>query len=125
MSTAHAHITPITQQTAKAATLEELVAERANYKADMEYITEQIERIDAALILRLGVGTHDVGDSKVQVREYTRTDYAALAEKYPAGEYPQLYKVEPTLDQAAVKAQFAPAALDEFKVTGKKSVTVK
>lgn len=123
MSAEHAP-TP-TQQPVEAQPLEHLLRVRADYAADGEYIAEQIAAIDAQLIDRLGVGTHDVGGQKVQVREYSRTDYAALAATYPAESYPELYETKTELSQAAVKKGFAPAALDQFKVTGKKSVSVK
>lgn len=104
-----------------------LLERRATVQADQEYLANELESIDAQLIELVGgvVGTHELGGSKVTVREYSRTDYAALEAKYPAAEYPQLYETKTVVDQAAVKREFAPAALDEFKKTGKKSVTVK
>jgi hypothetical protein len=111
---------------AAAAPLSEILAQRAVYKADAEYIAEQIERLDAVILDRLvDVGTHDVDGMKVEIREYSRTDYKALEERFPAEAYPQLYATVTSLDQGAVKKEFAPAALDEFKVRGKKSVVVK
>lgn len=119
-----APVTPI--PTATAPTDEDLVRRRAELAADAEYIAEQIAEIDAALLDRFpGTGTHDVAGVKVQIREYSRTDYAALAAQYPAADYPALYSTDPVLDQTAVKKSFAPAALDEFKVTGKRSVVIK
>lgn len=104
-----------------------LIERRATLAADAEFIASELEALDAQLLDLVGgvVGTHELGGSKVTVREYSRTDYAALEAKYPAAAYPQLYETKTTLDQKAVKDQFAPAALDEFKVRGKKSVTVK
>lgn len=103
----------------------ELVERRAQLKADAEYIADEIAKVDAQLIELLDtVGTHNVDGIKVQVREYTRTDYKKLADQYPAEQYPALYKVETVLDQDAVKNQFAPAALEEFVVHGKKSVVI-
>ena len=116
--------TPITQkQDAQASALEQLVARRVELKADAEYIAEQIEQIDAQLIDLLGtVGTHDVAGTKVQIREYSRTDLKKLAADYPADQYPALYAT--SLDSAAVKKQFAPAALEQYVVHGKKSVVI-
>jgi hypothetical protein len=104
-----------------------LLKRRATIKADQEYLTGELEAIDGQLMELLGgeVGTHEVAGTKVEIREYSRTDYGAIAKRYPVGEYPQLYRTEPTLDQDVVKREFAPAALDEFKVRGKKSVVVK
>jgi hypothetical protein len=104
-----------------------IVDRRATLKADAEFIAGEIEALDGQLIELLGgqVGTHDVAGTKVEIREYSRTDYKALEAEYPAGEYPQLYATVTSLDQDAVKKQFAPAALDAFKVRGKKSVVIK
>lgn len=103
-----------------------IVDRRATLKADAEFIAGEIEALDGQLIELLGeVGTHDVAGTKVEIREYSRTDYKALESKYPAAEYPQLYATVTSLDQDAVKKQFAPAALDAFKVRGKKSVVIK
>lgn len=118
-----APITPIEPNQNAEVTNEDLLARRATLKADQEYIADELERIDAELIRRLGVGIHQVGDQKVQVREYTRTDPKAIAADYPVGEYPLLYDM--ALDMDAVKKQFSPAALEQYTVRGKKSVVVK
>lgn len=104
-----------------------LIERRATLAADREFISGEIDAIDAQLLDMVAgqVGTHELGGSKVEVREYSRTDYAALGVKFPAAEYPQLYETKTTLDQAAVKREFAPAALDEFRVKGKKSVVIR
>lgn len=109
------------------AIMQRLLERRATIKADQEYLAGELEAIDGQLIELLGgeVGTHDVDGTKVEIREYSRTDYAALEKQYPAEQYPALYETKTTLDQAVVKRQFAPAALDAFKVRGKKSVVVK
>jgi hypothetical protein len=130
MSAEHAPIVPISPvepASASAVILKRLVDRRATLKADAEYIAGEIEALDGQVIELLGgqVGTHDVDGTKVEIREYSRTDYKALEAKYPAAEYPQLYTTVTALDQGVVKKQFAPAALDEFKVTGKKSVVIK
>ncbi|MGW9345556.1 hypothetical protein ACWGR3_28805 [Streptomyces albidoflavus] len=104
-----------------------LIERRATLAADAEFIAAELEALDAQLLDLVGgvVGTHELGGSKVTVKEYSRTNYAALEAKYPAADYPQLYETKSTLNQDVVKKQFAPAALEEFKVRGKKSVTVK
>ena len=120
-----ANITPIAEGSTPTASALDLVAQRASLKADAEYIADRIAQIDAQLIAALGtVGTHIIGDTKVQIREYSRTDFARLAAQYPAEQYPDLYVTKTELNQAAVKKQFAPAALDEFKVVGARSVVV-
>jgi hypothetical protein len=123
-----APITPIDQAAPKSLQIKErLVARRATLKADIEFIQGELEAIDGQLIELLGgeVGTHEVGKSKVEIREYSRLDTKWIEEQYPASQYPQLYKVTTAVDAAAVKKQFAPAVLDEHKVRGAKSVIVK
>lgn len=107
--------------------LKRLVDRRATLKADAEYITDEIETIDAQLIELLGgeVGTHQVGQTKVEVREYSRLDTGWIEDEYPATAYPQLYKTTTAVDSAAVKKQFAPAVLDEHKVRGAKSIVIR
>lgn len=102
-----------------------LLERRATLKADAEYIADELERIDAQLIDWVGgvVGTHDVAGRKVEVREYTRTDTKAIERDYPASEFPQLYGQALSTD--AVKREFAPAALEGYKVRGKKSVVIR
>lgn len=126
MNAQPAPITPIRQpEPAAPKTPAELVEERASLKADVEFINERIAQIDAQLIEQLPVGTHDVGDTKVEIREYSRLDTAWLEREYPADQYPQLYKTTTGVDNAAVKKQFAPAVLDEHKIRGAKSVIVR
>lgn len=127
MSAEHAPITPIRQvEPATAPTDMELVDERASLKADIEFIQERIAQIDSQLIERLPVGVTEIGDTKVEVREYSRLDTKWIEEQYPITQYPQLYKVPaPAVDVVAVKKQFAPAVLDEHKVRGAKSVVIR
>jgi hypothetical protein len=123
MSVPANNVTPL--PTAKAApTLAELLEQRATLCADIEYIADQVEQIDAQLIARLDtVGTHDVDGVKVQIREYSRTDLKRLAADYPAEQFPQLYEL--TVSADAVKREFAPTVLDGYKVTGKRSVVIR
>lgn len=126
MSAEHAPVTPIRQpEPVVPATDMELVDERASLKADIEYITERIQQIDAQLIERLPVGVTEIGDTKVEVREYSRLDTKWIEQEYPAAQYPQLYSTKTAVDAAAVKKQFAPAVLDEHKVRGAKSVVIR
>lgn len=105
-------------------TLAELVARRVTLKADAEYIANEISAIDAQILEQLDVGTHDVDGVKVQVREYSRLAYPDIEKDYPADQYPDLYVTKTSIDQAAVKKQFAPAALEPYKVRGAKSVVI-
>ena len=127
MSAEHAPVTPIRDIVpATPATDMELVDERASLQADVEFIKERIAQIDAQLIERLPVGVTEIGDTKVEVREYSRLDTKWIEENYPVSQYPQLYKVAaPAVDAAAVKKQFAPAALEEHKVRGAKSIVIR
>ncbi|AVL96905.1 MULTISPECIES: hypothetical protein [Microbacterium] len=123
-----APITPIDTNVPKSLEIKErLIARRATLKADLEYMQGEVEAIDAQLLELLGgeVGTHDIGGTKVQVREYTRLDTKWIETEYPPSQYPQLYKVTTAVDAAAVKKQFAPAVLEEHQVHGAKSIVVK
>lgn len=118
-----APITPISQSGMPEPTVKQLIDRRVTLKADAEYIQGELDAVDAQLIALLGtVGTHDVDGVKVQVREYSSTDKARLQADYPAAQFPQLYEL--TLSTAALKREFAPAALDAYKVTGKRSVVI-
>ncbi|MGA6128807.1 MULTISPECIES: hypothetical protein [unclassified Microbacterium] len=127
MSAEHAPVTPIRDIVpATPATEMELVDERASLQADVEFIKERIAQIDAQLIERLPVGVTEIGDTKVEVREYSRLDTKWIEENYPVSQYPQLYKVTaPAVDAAAVRKQFAPAVLEEHKVRGAKSIVIR
>ena len=123
-----APITPINQAAPKSLEIKErLLARRATLKADMEYMQGEIDGIDSQLLELLGgeVGTHDIGGTKVQVREYSRLDTRWIETEYPQAQYPQLYKTTTAVDSAAVKKQFAPGVLEEHQVRGAKSVIVK
>ncbi len=126
MSAEHAPIIPIDTPRKSDEIAERLVVRRATLKADAEFIAGELAAIDAQLLELLDtVGTHQVGQTKVEIREYSRLDTAWIEDEYPAAAYPQLYKTTTTVDAAAVKKQFAPAVLDEHKVRGAKSVIVK
>lgn len=123
-----APITPIDTNVPKSLEIKErLIARRATLKADLEYMQGEVEAIDAQLLELLGgeIGTHDIGGTKVQVRQYTRLDTKWIETEYPPSQYPQLYKVTTAVDGAAVKKQFAPAVLEEHQVRGAKSVVIK
>lgn len=124
-----AHITPIGDAPARKSDeiAQRLVDRRTTLQADAEYITGELKAIDAQLLELLGgeVGTHQIGQTKVEVREYSRLDTGWIEDEYPAAAYPQLYKTTTTVDAAAVKKQFAPAVLDEHKVRGAKSIVIR
>lgn len=125
MSAEQATITPLPQNETSDAIARRLLEKRATLQADAEIIRDELERIDAQLIEWTGgvVGTHELAGTKVQVREYSRTDLTAIAVDYPVGEYPQLWVM--AIDGDAVKAQFSPAALEQYRVRGKKSVVIR
>lgn len=126
MSAEHAPIIPIDTPRKSDEIAQRLVERRATLKADAEYIAGELEAIDGQLLELLGeVGTHQVGQTKVEVREYSRLDTGWIEDEYPAAAYPQLYKTSTAVDAAAVKKQFAPAVLEEHKVTGKKSIVIR
>ncbi len=122
-----APIIPISQPRKSDEIAKRLVGRRATLKADVEFITGEIADIDSQLLELFDgkVGTHDVDGTKVEIREYSRTDVKWIETEYPADQYPQLYKTTRAVDNDAVKKQFAPAVLDEHKIRGAKSVIVK
>src|SRR5690242_10468336 len=107
-----APITPAPEPAKSDEIAKRLLDRRATLKADAEYIAEEIERIDGQLPEWVGgvVGTHEIAGTKVEVREYSRTDTKAIERDYPAEDFPQLYAQ--TLSADAVKKEFAPAAID-------------
>ncbi|MFD2839355.1 hypothetical protein ACFSYH_02055 [Populibacterium corticicola] len=103
---------------------EQLVREAVKLQAEQEAIKERLDTIKTILVTDLGSGTHEVGEHKVQVREGTRRlSSTRLTKAYPADQYPQLYKT--AIDTAAVKANFAPVALEDFYDVGAATVTFK
>lgn len=125
MSNAHAPLVPADSPRHSDEIAKRLLDRRATLKADVEFINDELQRIDAQIIELLDgqVGTHDLAGTRVEVREYSRTDNKAIERDYPVGEYPQLYTM--ALDGDAVKQSFAPASLDAYKVRGKKSVVIR
>lgn len=127
MSTpAHAPITPIREGRTSDQILAGLIERKTTLAADVEYIAGELAAIDGQIIELLGsVGVHDVNGTKVEVKEYSRTDLKWIEVEYPADQYPQLYKTTTAVDGEAVKREFAPAVLARHKVTGKRSVVIR
>lgn len=104
--------------------IEQLAAELAKRQEAIAADVDRIAEIKAILATRLPVGTLAVGDYEVIVKAGARRlSTSRLAAAFPVETHPSLYK--PTLDTAAVKAQFAPVALAEYQDQGKPTVEVR
>lgn len=103
---------------------EQLVLEAVKLQAEAEAIKERIDTIKAMLVASHGGGTHEIGAHKVQIREgVRRLSSTRLTKAYPADQFPQLYKS--AIDTNAVKANFAPVALEDFYDVGSPVVSFK
>ena len=101
-----------------------LVNEAVALQAQAEQIKERLDEIKVQLINRHKPGTHTIGDHKVQIRAgVRRLNSTRLAAAYPVEQFPQLYKA--SFDTAAVKNEFAPAALADYYDTGAPVVSFK
>lgn len=101
-----------------------LAEEAVTLNAQAEQIKERLDEIKAILVNEAGAGTHTLGVHKVQIRAgVRRLNTSRLTATYPADQFPQLYKN--AIDTAAVKNQFAPAALEDFYELGSAVVSFK
>lgn len=101
-----------------------LVNEAVSLQAQAEQIKERLDEIKIQLINKKAPGTHTIGDHKVQIRAgVRRLSSTRLAKDFPAETFPQLYKN--SFDTAAVKNEFAPAALEQYYDIGAPVVSFK
>ncbi|QIK83010.1 hypothetical protein [Sanguibacter sp. HDW7] len=104
--------------------IEQLAAELAKRQDAIAADVDRIAEIKAILATRLPIGSLAVGDYKVIVKAGARRlSTSRLTAAFPVESYPALYKA--ALDTAAVKEQFAPAALAEYQDQGKPTVEVR
>lgn len=103
--------------------LRELALERLDLKTEIDERQDRIKQIDEILLQHPVEINHVLPGYSFRVTERRTLDKAALAAAYPKTAYPQLYRLE--LNQAAVKAEFSPAALAEFQKVGTPYLTVK
>lgn len=111
------HLTP--------ATVDDLVLERVAIDEKIARLQEQKDLVNAQLIEQLGDGTHNLAHAKVVISRRGTLDTGRIEAAYPAEQFPQLYATTTKLALDAVKKQFAPLALEEFKTYSAPSVTVK
>ena len=84
----------------------------------------QIDDLKSGIIEAYPAGSYPAGDLTIQVRAGARRlDARALEKQFPAADYPQLYRQ--SLDTKAVRAGFAPTALERYTTAGKPTVTIK
>ncbi|KAB1647496.1 hypothetical protein F8O06_02850 [Pseudoclavibacter sp. CFCC 14310] len=117
----------MTETTATQATDEQLRAlaiERLDLAAEIAERKERIEQIDEVLLQHITEPRTDlVAGFKVRIQQGARRIDAKKIEKaYPAAQYPGLYAAK--LDTAAVKKQFAPAALEAFQTQSAPTVHI-
>ncbi|MDY6054372.1 hypothetical protein [Micrococcus sp.] len=99
--------------------------ELASIRADIDRLTARRTDLEKVLIHELGNGTHTVAGLKVQISTPRQLDKKLFADTFPPATRPDLYVFEPTLNMDAVKDQFAPAQLDEFKTDGTTRLTLR
>ena len=98
--------TPSTSDTLPAdnTTLEHTARLIADLQAQDETIRERISELKASIADTWPAGTYQAGDLTVSVREgAARIDPDAFRDAYPAGEYPDLYDIKPSLARARRK----------------------
>lgn len=117
----------MTETTTTQATDEQLRAlaiERLDLTAEIAERKERIEQIDEVLLQHISEPRTDlVAGFKVRVQQGARRlDTKKIEGAYPAEQFPQLY--EARLSTAAVKKQFAPAALETFQTQSAPTVRI-
>lgn len=108
--------------TLRTGTFEELVERRVTLKQDLEYIQAELEQIDDE-IRKKGVGTHDAGAWKVQVRANRRLDPKKIETAYPVAQHPELYR--PAIDTESVKRHIAAIELEDFYTENRAAVVIR
>lgn len=103
--------------------VDEWVLRRVELDAIIARATEEKQALNGSLIEALGDGTHETKHARVMISRRGVVDKTKLAADYPADQYPALYEAGISTD--AMKKQFAPAALEQYKSYSAPTVTVK
>ena len=94
---------------------EQFAARWAQIKTELEALKLEEDQIKFELS-KLDTGTHQLGDSKIQVQAPRRTlNKQKLTAAFPADQYPTMYSLQ--LDTKAVKDQVAPTILNQYMDT--------
>ena len=96
----------------------------AQLDEQVETLTQQRDQVKAAILTLVpGPDTYAAGPLTVQVTQSHTLDKKAIAAKYPAAEYPELY--EQTVSTTAVKKHLSPVDLEAFQAPSKPSVRLR
>lgn len=102
--------------------LEALATEHATLADTIATATQRQKEIKA-ILTDLGPGKHGAGPFTVQVTVPKKFDEAAAAAAFPFDATPQYYGVK--FDRKAFEHGTAPTVVDQYKVDGTPTVTVK
>lgn len=100
----------------------DLVARRIEVDEQIATFTKQKEEINAELLERLPSGRNDINGVRVTISQSKTLNSEAISRDFPFETYPDLYVN--SLNNAAVKEAFAPAALASYQKLSKPSVKV-
>jgi hypothetical protein len=102
--------------------IEQLATEHAHLADTIAQATARQKEIKA-ILADLGTGKHEAGAFTVQVTIPQKFDAKAAEQAYPFDSNPQFYGV--ALDRKKLEHALPPATIDQFKVDGTPTVTVK
>lgn len=103
--------------------LEQLATEHARLADTIATATERQKQIKATLAEHLTAGKHQAGPYTIQITIPKKFDAAAAEAAYPQTAHPEFYAL--TLDRKRLEHALPPATIDQFKVDGTPTVTVK
>lgn len=103
--------------------IQQLATEHAALADTIATATTRQKDIKNQLSEHLGAGKHDAGPYTIQVTVPSRFDAKAAQACYPADTNPEFYDL--TLDRKKLEHALPPATVDQFKVPGTPTVTVK
>lgn len=102
--------------------LEKLRKEYLRNQAELDRLTDMQNGIKQRMLDAIQAGK-DIPEGVTPRAAVGRIDNAKLANAYPVGQFPHLYK--PAIDNAAIKEHIAPAELEQYKKYGEATVVIK
>lgn len=102
--------------------IEQLVNTLLTLQTQEKQISEQINTIKLLISEQLPNGG-TVGNHKITVTHPQRIDWTKIVKAYPPEKYAHLYELKPST--VRFKEALAPATLNQYKTTGKQTVTVR
>lgn len=103
--------------------VDQWVLRRVELDAIIARANEEKQLLNGHLIEKLGLGTHEHAHARITISRRGALDAAKLEAAFNPEQYPQLYVQKLSTD--AVKKNFAPAALEQYKSYSAPSVTIK